>query len=227
MWGMPYPTAYLPLYNASVRALKAVHETLRVGGPSTEQTQHVEDLIADTKRLGIPLDFISTHFYPSDPNCTSAEPNDQHNGISGADPDCFSKVLNKARSFASEAGLPFLITEYKDGLQGGNPIEGHANDPGARTGGGHHGDLSYAAAFVMHNVPLLTDLDLWSYWTFTDVFEEGWGMSGAPFHGQFGCMTREGIRKPVWRAFQVQPMGGKHLIICALPYNPPYKPPYK
>jgi hypothetical protein len=28
-----------------------------------------------------------------------------------------------------------------------------------------HGDLSYAAAFVMHNVPLLTDLDLWSYWT--------------------------------------------------------------
>ena len=36
----------------------------------------------------------------------------------------------------------------------------------------------------------------------TDVFEEGWGMPGPPFHGQFGCMTKEGIRKPVWRAFQ-------------------------
>eukprot|EP01052_Picozoa_sp_SAG31_P044240 SAG31_NODE_7641_length_1632_cov_3.556425_2_plen_87_part_00 len=39
MWGMEYPTAYLPLFNASARALKAVHPTLRVGGPSTMQTQ--------------------------------------------------------------------------------------------------------------------------------------------------------------------------------------------
>ena len=76
-------------------------------------------------------------------------------------PLCF----HKARSFANDAGLPFLITEYKDGLQGGSPIEGHPNNPSARTGGGHHGDLSYAAAFVMHNVRLLTDLDVWSYWT--------------------------------------------------------------
>ena len=42
------------------------------------------------------------------------------------------QVLNKARSFASEAGLPFLITEYKDGLQGGSPIEGHPKNPSAR-----------------------------------------------------------------------------------------------
>ena len=27
-------------------------------------------------------------------------------------------------------------------------------------------------------------------------------MPGGPFHGQFGCITKEGIRKPVWRAFQ-------------------------
>ena len=76
MWGVQYPTAYLPLYNASARALKAVHETLRVGGPLTIQTQHVEDLIVDTRRLGIPIDFISTHVHPLDPNCTSTEPKD-------------------------------------------------------------------------------------------------------------------------------------------------------
>ena len=50
--------------------------------------QHVEDLIADTSRLGIPIDFISTHFYPSDPNCTSTDPKSNHNGIRGDDPDC-------------------------------------------------------------------------------------------------------------------------------------------
>lgn len=117
MWGMEYSTHYLPLFNASSRALKDVHKTLRVGGPSTMQTQHVEDLIVDTRRLGIEIDFISTHFYPSDPNCT--KPGVGMNGISGDDPDCFAAVLNKARSFAAAADLPFLITEYKDGLQGG------------------------------------------------------------------------------------------------------------
>ena len=40
--------------------------------------QNVRDLITDTKRLGIPLDFISTHFYNSDPNCTR---NDTKYGI--------------------------------------------------------------------------------------------------------------------------------------------------
>ena len=110
MWGMDYPTHYLPLFNASSKALKDVHASLQVGGPSTEQTQHVQDLITDTKRLGIHIDFISTHFYPSDPNCTSNKT--AVNGISGDDPDCFAKVLNKAQSFAAEAGLPFLITEY-------------------------------------------------------------------------------------------------------------------
>ena len=64
----------------------------------------------------------------------------------------FQQVLLKARSFAHEAGLPFLITEYKDGLQGG---------PGnATVHSGHHGDRSYAAAFVMRNIPLLTSLDI-------------------------------------------------------------------
>ena len=181
----------------------------------------MQDLIAETSRLNIDIDFISTHFYPSDPNCTSNKT--EYNGISASDPDCFAKALNKAQSFAAEAGLPFLNTEYKDGLQGGNPVDGN---PQTGLYVAQHGDLSYAAAFVMHNVPLLTNLDVWSYWTFTDVrrapkvvhlfcwyrlrptsthadddlcctkvFEEGWGMSGPPFHGEYGCMTKEGIRK--------------------------------
>jgi hypothetical protein len=124
----------------------------------------VQNLIAETTRLNIDIDFISTHFYPSDPNCTSNKT--EYNGISASDPDCFAKALNKAQSFAADAGLPFLNTEYKDGLQGGNPVDGN---PQTGLYVAQHGDLSYAAAFVMHNVPLLTNLDVWSYWTFTDV----------------------------------------------------------
>jgi len=40
-----------------------------------------------------------------------------------------------------------------------------------------------------------------SYWTHTDLFEEP-GPPPTPFHGGFGLMTREGIRKPAWFAYK-------------------------
>jgi hypothetical protein len=41
----------------------------------------------------------------SDPNCT------RNDTKYGSDPDCFSKVVNEAKSWAADAGLPFLLTE--------------------------------------------------------------------------------------------------------------------
>merc|ERR1711935_822743 len=64
LWGMDYPHPYLELYNASARALKAVHESLQVGGPATAGIGHVQDFVDDTLRMGIPVDFVSTHSYP-------------------------------------------------------------------------------------------------------------------------------------------------------------------
>jgi xylan 1,4-beta-xylosidase len=40
-----------------------------------------------------------------------------------------------------------------------------------------------------------------SYWTYTDLFEEA-GPPPAPFHGGFGLLTREGIRKPAYFAYK-------------------------
>lgn len=69
LWGMPFPHPYVDLYNASARAVKDVNEKLRVGGPATMQTQFVPEFIAAcaNKSSPMPVDFISTHFYPTDP----------------------------------------------------------------------------------------------------------------------------------------------------------------
>jgi xylan 1,4-beta-xylosidase len=40
-----------------------------------------------------------------------------------------------------------------------------------------------------------------SYWTYTDLFEEP-GPPPTPFHGGFGLLNREGIRKPAYFAYQ-------------------------
>jgi xylan 1,4-beta-xylosidase len=43
--------------------------------------------------------------------------------------------------------------------------------------------------------------DSMSYWTFTDIFEEG-GPVPNPFHGGFGMMNFQGLRKPAFYAYQ-------------------------
>jgi xylan 1,4-beta-xylosidase len=40
-----------------------------------------------------------------------------------------------------------------------------------------------------------------SYWTYTDIFYEA-GPPDLPFHGGFGLMTTQGIRKPAWFAYK-------------------------
>ncbi len=61
-------------------------------------------------------------------------------------------------------------------------------------------DTPYAAAFVTYLAGSLPErapaLELYSYWTFSDIFEEG-GQDPTPFHNGFGMMTSGGVPKPV------------------------------
>src|SRR6266498_2841165 len=45
-------------------------------------------------------------------------------------------------------------------------------------------------------------VDGYSFWTFSDIFEENYFPS-VPFHGGFGLLNLHGIPKPVYRAFQL------------------------
>ena len=192
--GVDYPMQYVPLYNASATALKAVHPSLRIGGPVTATLAHLVDFGTratwDRTRHQslIPLDFLSSHFYPSEHNCT-----DPHQPY-GTDPDCFVKtVLNSSKAAATARraygapSIPFLLTEFNSGLQGG-PGTGES---------GPHSDTAYAAAFAIRTIPALAkaaedaSLQLASWWTFSDLLDEGW-LTGQPFYGGFGLLNSYG-----------------------------------
>ena len=60
-----------------------------------------------------------------------------------------------------------------------------------------------AAAFIFRTVGDLNDeIDMYSYWTFSDVFEEG-GLPRVEFKNVYGLMTVHGVPKPAWRAFEL------------------------
>lgn len=58
---------YMRLYDISVRAIKAVDDTLVVGGPASAAAKWIDDTLAHCRETGAPIDFISTHTYGNAP----------------------------------------------------------------------------------------------------------------------------------------------------------------
>lgn len=58
---------YFKLYEVTARAVKAVDEKLRIGGPVTSGSRWIEEFVRFCEENDVPLDFISTHQYAGDP----------------------------------------------------------------------------------------------------------------------------------------------------------------
>ena len=101
---MEFPEPYMSLFNASSKALKAVHPSLRVGGPATMQLLNVADFIEAANKMQIDFDFVSTHMYPTDPQCT--RPSKPGEAPPGWRPDCFTDHVKNASKIAKAAGKP-------------------------------------------------------------------------------------------------------------------------
>ncbi len=63
-------------------------------------------------------------------------------------------------------------------------------------------DHYFSAPFILSRLKRVAGAaQSMSYWTFTDVFEEG-GPGPTPFHGGFGLLNLQGLRKPSFYAYQ-------------------------
>src|SRR5690606_34555218 len=73
-------------------------------------------------------------------------------------------------------------------------------------------DTLFAASYIVRaflkGAPLADSI---SYWTFTDVFEEGGGGIG-PFHGGFGLVNEQGVHKPTFHAMAMLGRLGDRLL---------------
>ena len=58
---------YFKLYGHTAQAIKSVDASLRLGGPATAVTEWIDELLDYGEKNRLPVDFISTHIYPTDP----------------------------------------------------------------------------------------------------------------------------------------------------------------
>ena len=198
---------YFKLYEVTARNLKQVDERLKVGGPATSCNSWVKDTVDFCEKNGVPLDFVSTHHYPTDDPLWKSGMDIMEFFQSGlADKQTYERgILRKMTARAKEeAGkYPLYYTEW---------------NTSAMTNDAKH-DECFASAMI---AKVLADNDGlvegYSYWTFTDIFEEGSQLPGA-FHGGFGLQTYAGIAKPAYRLFELfHGLGNKRLMVeCDAP----------
>lgn len=202
-FGSGNQTQYFELYRYTAEALKTVDSGLKVGGPATADNAWIKEFVDFCATQRVPADFVSTHHYPTD---AFGQPGDDTE--IQLSKSTRSVLRQEAREVRQQAGsLPVYYTEW---CTSSNPRDPMHDDP-------------YAAAFIVKTVLEANGLvQGYSYWTFSDIFEENYFPS-VPFHGGFGLLNLYGIAKPAYRAFQllhelgteVRPVDGHHETVDA------------
>src|SRR5690606_8629065 len=209
-------TQYFELYEATARAVKAVDPELMVGGPSTSvfvpddrykgewEDRSVEHATAEAEDVDaldwrpvwieefidwcaareVPVDFLSTHLYPTDVAFgATGQARHIRRQVDATYDDLVA--LRKIIAASPYPDAEVHITEWTSSPYSRDAIH----------------DTVFAATYItrayLRCAPLADSI---SYWTFTDVFEEG-GAGIGPFHGGFGLVNEQGLHKPTFHAF--------------------------
>ena len=183
---------YFKLYHHTANAIKNIHKNLNVGGPATADNGWITAFLQYCDKNEVPADFISTHHYPTD---AFGEPVDDI--IARLSKSKRSALQKEAKIVKKQAqGKPVYYTEW---CTSSNPFD-------------ELHDMPYAACFIIKTVIEANGIvEGYSYWTFSDIFEENY-FSSVPFHGGFGLMNIYGIPKPAYRAYQLLHRLGNELL---------------
>ncbi len=183
--GDPRQATYWDLYDHTARAIKAVNPRLQIGGPATAQAAWADAFIQHCASNSIPVDFVSTHVYG----------NDKAQEVFGTDETiprnqmvcrAVKKVHDQIKA-SPVPGLPLIWSEFN---------ASYFNEPDVT-------DSAYMGPWIADTIRQCDGLvDVMSYWTFSDVFEEQ-GVVKTPFYGGFGLFAEDGIPKPAFNAFKL------------------------
>lgn len=147
----------------------------------------IEDFLRYCESENLPVDFISTHPYPTD---YALDP------VSGRSKDAIRYVhslkddMNWLRKTLAKSKYPnaeIHLTEW-------------STSPNSRDR--NHDILPPAAYIIKANLDCIGLANSLMYWTFTDVFEEKGGGESI-FHGGFGMINFQGLVKPSFHAFRM------------------------
>jgi xylan 1,4-beta-xylosidase len=179
--------AYFQLYEHTAMAVKSVSTNYLVGGPAGAGPVWTKELIELCQQKNLPLDFISYHAYGLGGGPSGLDEYGNNKLYLSPDLHSVANIVNSQRPIiekSAKPGLPIHITEWSASYSPRDPVH----------------DSYFSAPFILEQLRRTEDVSSMSYWTFTDIFEEN-GPPARPFHGGFGLINLQGIRKPAFWAY--------------------------
>lgn len=186
---------YFELYRYAAEAVKSVDADLRIGGPATAnytpvasgeyRPVWVEDFMAFCVREKLPVDFISTHPYPTDFPFDDATKK-WRRVMRGR--DATWQDLTLLRQIMDASPFPHVAI--------------HANEWGTSPGNRDRThDHVFSATFHCENLLRCIGLvDSLARWDLTDISEEA-PPGFEEFHGGWGIQSVHGLKKPDFHAY--------------------------
>ncbi len=177
---------YFKLYDYSTRAIKSVNPDYKVGGPGTAGAAWESEMIDFCEKNKVPIDFVSTHSYGVGQGFLDEF--GQSGTVLSKDNEAVSgDVLQSRKEIAASTkpNLELHYTEWSSSYTPADPIH----------------DSYHSAAYILQKLKQVGNAaNSMSYWVFTDIFEEP-GPRFTPFHGGFGLLNTQGIKKPAYFSY--------------------------
>ncbi|MET7928369.1 xylan 1,4-beta-xylosidase [Streptomyces sp. NPDC005349] len=197
-WEGADQAAYHRLYEVTAHAVKDVDASLQVGGPAVSPGADkgwLGRFAEFVERRDLPVDFVSRHAYTSGP--AQPVPFGTYQTLAPAERllEQFGAPRRELKG-TSLADLPVHITEFNSSYRPDNPVH----------------DTAFHAAYLAPVLAAGGDLvDSFSYWTFSDMFEEV-GVPTALFHGGFGLLTHRQVKKPTYHLYAFMARMGRDVL---------------
>ncbi|MGN9165651.1 GH39 family glycosyl hydrolase [Tissierellaceae bacterium HCP3S3_D8] len=207
---------YFQLYKDTSLAIKSISPDLKVGGPAITHgtllgSNWLDEFLTYCKSEDIPLDFVSIHIYPEYITQEIAEEVYQkfienkpipemteirkiyHNEDHTMDTICqLNNIVDTKLDYRPE----IHITEWNASSFLGNLIH----------------DTAYISTFIVKNVLENMDkVNSLGYWVFTDIIEEE-KLRASHFHGGFGLINKDGLKKASYYAYYLLNKLGRELV---------------
>jgi xylan 1,4-beta-xylosidase len=187
---------YFKLYSITANAIKSISQTYRVGGPATARPYWIHPFLDFCEANKVPLDFVSTHSYNT--KSVLDEFGTGHRRLTAQ--DYVSDAVKKTRRIIDSTSFKnteLHYTEFNSSPSSHDPIHDT------------YQNASWLLTALKKAVPYATSM---SYWTFTDIFEEA-GPAITSFHGGFGLLNLQGIKKPSFFAYKfLKELGETELV---------------
>jgi xylan 1,4-beta-xylosidase len=189
---------YWPLYATAYNAIKSVDTALKVGGPSTAHSAYLTDMLEFGNRNGCVPDFLIGHIYNND--SAGGDPLSPFQGPQldkeNKSPNYISGVARGVRKLLDQASFKgeyhmneWGLSWYPHRAERETPNEG---------------------AYIVKTMKEVSNMcDYFAYWDLSDIYVEvGYGREA--FHGNYGMISLDGLRKPSYFA---------HQLLCKLGTN--------